>query len=190
MGKSSGYTTLPYSGQSPGFSTLPYSANKLNAWELLAKGTPLNFLKGYKPLDFKPEDFLGPKEREISSALGQWDAPAPPNLDQYGSVQNQNWADSIAYQQAYGDMANQQAGEALRKYYMPAIMSAKLADFELQKRGLQVREQSPSQTALRGLTAAQNLAATAGAESALGNTLAYQLQAGRPRYQGSTFSVG
>lgn len=148
-------------------------------------GKAAPFLKEYTASKFQ----FNPKEFDPFnlSASGKVTLEGPPDLSRYGT-----WTpeDALRYQQAYGDMATQQAATAWRNIYQPGIYEAKKQDLALQIEGLRQRELSPTNIVQRGLTAASNLANTAGAEAGLSTAIGYQLQSvPRFKYTGQTFAV-
>ena len=148
-------------------------------------GKAAPFLKEYTASKFQ----FNPKEFDPFNlnASGKVTLEGPPDVSRYGL-----WTpeDVLRYQQAYGDMATQQAATAWRDIYQPGINQAKLYDLQLQKAGLAFKENTPTAQAQRGLTAASNLANTAGAEAGLSTAIGYQLQSvPRFKYTGQTFAV-
>jgi hypothetical protein len=154
----------------------------------------LPFLKNYanyKVPQFDPKGIEAPKFDPFNlDTSGKTKLESPPDLSRYGL-----WTpeDALRYQQAYGDMATQQAATAWRDIYQPGIYEAKKQDLALQIEGLRRREMSPTSIAQQGLLASSNLANTAGADAALSNALANQLiaakQPGRIGYAGQTFTA-
>jgi hypothetical protein len=152
------------------------------------------FLKNYanyKVPQFDSKGIEAPKFDPFNlDTSGKTKLEGPPDLSRYGL-----WTpeDALRYQQAYGDMATQQAATAWRDIYQPGINQAKLYDLQLQKAGLDYRENSPTAQVQRGFIASSNLANTAGADAALSNALANQLiaakQPGRMGYAGQTFTA-
>jgi hypothetical protein len=148
-------------------------------------GKAAPFLKEYTASKFQ----FNPKEFDPFNlnASGKVTLEGPPDLSRYGT-----WTpeDALRYQQAYGDMATQQAATAWRDIYQPGINQAKLYDLRLQKAGLDYRENSPTAKVQRDFAISGALANTAGADAALSTALANQLQSvPRLHYAGQTFTV-
>jgi hypothetical protein len=145
--------------------------------------------KGIAAPKFDPFNY-GVSSSTDQNILGNWNPGAVKDVKKY-----YGWSpeDALRYQQAYGDMATQQAATAWRDIYQPGINQAKLYDLQLQKAGLDYRENSPTAQVQRGFIASSNLANTAGADAALSNALANQLiaakQPGRMGYAGQTFTA-
>ena len=169
-------------------------------WDLASKGG-LPFLKQYaqyKVPEFSAKGIAAPAFDPFSlapassqqKASGKSNLEPTPDVSKYGI-----WSpeDALRYQQAYGDMATQQAATAWRDIYQPGINQAKLYDYQLQAAGYKLKENSPTAAAQRGLIAAQNLASTMAGEAGLSNALANQLiaakQPARIGYTGQTFTA-
>ena len=145
--------------------------------------------KGIAAPKFDPFNY-GVSSSTDQNVLGNWNPEAVKNAKEY-----YGWTpeDALRYQQAYGDMATQQAATAWRDVYQPGINQAKLYDYQLQAAGYKLKENSPTAAAQRGLIAAQNLASTMLGEAGLSNALANQLiaakQPARIGYTGQTFTA-
>jgi hypothetical protein len=169
-------------------------------WDLASKGS-LPFLKQYaqyKVPEFSAKGIEAPAfdPFSLAPASSQQKASGKPNLEPTPDLSKYGiWSpeDALRYQQAYGDMATQQAATAWRDVYQPGINQAKLYDLQLQKAGLNYRENSPTAMVQRGFLAAQNLGSTMAGDAAASNALANQLiaskQPARIGYTGQTFTA-
>jgi hypothetical protein len=145
--------------------------------------------KGIAAPKFDPFNY-GVSSSTDQNVLGNWNPEAVKNAKEY-----YGWTpeDALRFQQAYGDMATQQAAAAWRDVYQPGINQAKLYDLQLQKAGLDYRENSPTAKVQRDFAASGALANTMAGEAGLANALANQLiaakQPARIGYTGQTFTA-